>query len=890
MTTTRIESRPESRINLASPGFRLHPRSLGILLLFATPLLLSLATLPLVASAQNTTQQGAPLDPPGRVGRISLTEGAVSLAPADSDGRPGNDSWTAASLNRPLTRGDKLWTGPRARSELHIGSTAVRMSEQTSLDFLALDDDVTQLRLAQGSLKLRVRTLFEGQRLEVNTPNLAFVITQPGDYRLDVNPASDVTRVVAQSGGGVMYGDNGAQVDLGSRQQANYSGTQLTPAAPGAAQQDGFDAWAAARDRREDRSVSARYVPRETIGYQELDHYGDWRQDPTYGAVWQPRAVAANWAPYRAGHWSWISPWGWTWVDDAPWGFAPFHYGRWTQIGPRWSWVPGRLAARPVYAPALVAFVGGNNSGKGGGVNWNISISSGGPARPGLGWFPLAPGEAYRPAYRASPRYVTQVNQNIVVNNTVNVTNIYRYQRQPAAVTAASREDFVRGRPLHGGSQQVLSAVDLNRAQVVREHSALPQRPERNERERPRPVATAALPPAALAARPVVGSRDERRQERRADKQPDERNAEIRGEKRGENRDVGQPGRPENRLNGGDDARRAGRPDNNDRNERNGRTAPPVPAPPAAVGLMGAQPPTIKPVPVTPPNAPAARSPAIDRSAQEAEQRARREQPQLPREQQRQQGEAARQHDGQRQATEAAPGQRALREPQKNSNTPPTAAQAPAGPDRHAAEQAQQLQRDQQRQQSEAAQGQRAQREQTQKQQTSDQAAQAQQQLQRAQQDQQRQAREQQQKQASQQQAQQQQRDQQQRQQNEAAQGQRAQREQAQKQQASDQAAQAQQQQQRAQQDQQRQAQQHEQARQQQAQQQVAAQAQAQQQQQQQQQRAQQDQQRQAREQPKPLPQEQQRASDPERQKKRRADAANAAGNPQPDGEPNRNR
>jgi hypothetical protein len=807
---------------------------MGIFLLFAAPLLLSLAALPSVASAQDVTQQAAPLDPldpPGRVGRLSLTEGAVSLAPADSDGRPGNDSWTAASLNRPLTRGDKLWTGPRARSELHIGSTAVRMSEQTSLDFLALDDDVTQLRLAQGSLKLRVRTLFEGQRLEVNTPNLAFVISQPGDYRLDVNPASDVTRVVAQSGGGVIYGDNGAQVDLGSRQQANYSGTQLTPAAPGAAQQDGFDAWATARDRREDRSVSARYVPRETIGYQALDNYGDWRQDPTYGAVWQPRAVAANWAPYRAGHWSWISPWGWTWVDDAPWGFAPFHYGRWAQIGPRWSWVPGRMAARPVYAPALVAFVGGN-SGNGSGVNWNISIGSGRPARPGLGWFPLAPGEAYRPAYRASPRYVTQVNQNIVVNNTVNVTNIYRYQRQPAAVTAASREDFVRGRPLRGGSQQVLSAIDLNRAQVVREHSALPQRPERNERERPRPAAAAALPPAALAARPVVGRRDERRQERRDDRRPDEKRS--------------------------DDPRRAGRPDNAERNERNGRAPPPVPAPPAAVGLLGAQPPTTRPVPVTPPNARPPQSLPVDRSAQEAGQRARRELPELQREHPHQQRAAARQQDAQRQPTEASPGQR-------------------------------------------------AQREQAQKQQASDQAAQAQQQLQRAQQDQQRQAREQQQKQASQQQAQQQ-HDLQQRQQNEAAQGQRAQRGQAQKQQASDQAAQAQQQLKRAQQDQQRQAreQQQKQANQQQRdqqqrqqneaaqreqvqkQQQVAAQAQAQQ--PQQQQRAQQEQQRQVREQPKPQPQDQQRAPDPERQKKRRADAANAAGNPQPDGEPNRNR
>jgi hypothetical protein len=216
--------------------------------------------------------------------------------------------------------------------------------------------------------------------------------------------------------------------------------------------------------------VSARYVPRETVGYQQLDTYGSWSQDPAYGAVWMPREVPAQWAPYRDGHWAWVSPWGWTWVDDAPWGFAPFHYGRWAQIGPRWAWVPGRLAPRPVYAPALVAFVGGGS----GGVSWNISI--GGAARPGVGWFPLAPGEAYRPAYRVSPRYITQVNHNIVVNNTVNVTNVYRYQRQPGAVTAVSRDDFTRGRPVRG-QQHALSRADLDRAQVVADRSAIPQRP-----------------------------------------------------------------------------------------------------------------------------------------------------------------------------------------------------------------------------------------------------------------------------------------------------------------------------------------------------------------------------------------------------------------------------
>jgi hypothetical protein len=700
-----------------------------------------LALLQPVAWAQQPAPQAETVDPPGSVARLNLAEGAVSFAPGDA-----GDAWTPAALNRPLTAGDRLWTGPQARAELHAGSTAVRMNGQTSLDFLALDDNTTQLRLAQGTVKLRVRQLFEGQRLEVDTPNLAFVVSQPGDYRLDVDPAGNTTRVIAQTGGGVIYGDGSASVNLAAGQQANFSGTDLVPAGPGASRLDDFDLWAANRDRLEDQSVSARYIPRETVGYQQLDSYGSWSQDPTYGAVWIPRAVPVNWAPYRMGHWAWVSPWGWTWVDDAPWGFAPFHYGRWAQIGPRWAWVPGRLAPRPVYAPALVAFVGGSS----GGVSWNISI--GGAPRPSVGWFPLAPGEAFRPAYRVSPRYVTQVNNNIVINKTVNVTNnvtnVYRYQRQPAAVTAVSREDFERGRPIRAG-QHTLSRADLGRAQLVADRGALPQRPNFAElRQQQRPVAAAALPPPAVAARPVVSSREDRRDERRSDR--DSRRDDTR------------------------DERRAG------------------PMSPAAA--EGARP-----------------TPAPDRSALQASQRAQREQQRQQREQ-REQLQAP-QLEQQRRQGEEPIGQRALREQAQrdararneaqeraqaaNANAN-AEARANAERDRHAAEQAQraqqqaqqQAQREQQRQQREQRErlqgpqleqqrrsgeepiGQRALREQAQREQENarqQQAAQRQQQQQhlqqqhlqqqqqRAQQEQQRQAQAQEQQQRRQQQQQQQQ-------------------------------------------------------------------------------------------------------------------------------------
>src|SRR5215472_11492425 len=114
-------------------------------------------------------------------------------------------------------------------------------------------------------------------------------------------------------------------------------------------------------------------------------------------------------------------PWGWTLIDDAPWGFAPFHYGRWAMVGGGWVWIPGRMVVgvRPVYAPALVAFVGG--------PRFSIGVTVGG----GVGmaaWFPLGPHEVYRPAYHVSEVYVRQVNithvTNVTVINNVDITNV----------------------------------------------------------------------------------------------------------------------------------------------------------------------------------------------------------------------------------------------------------------------------------------------------------------------------------------------------------------------------------------------------------------------------------------------------------------------------------
>lgn len=376
-------------------------------------------------------------DPPGRVGRVNHVEGSVSLAPA------GDEEWTEAPRNRPLTRGDRLWTDRGSRAELQVGSSALRLDGRTRLRILALDERSAQLSLTQGTLYVRVRSLPEGENFEVDTPNLAWRATAPGDYRIDVDPADGTTRVTVHSGTGVVYGESGQALPLGGGQQITFRGRALAQLAMQESPPlDGFDRWAQARNRREDQSIAARYVPREVLGYQELDPHGQWRRDPAHGAVWLPQGLPADWAPYRHGHWDWIAPWGWTWVDDAPWGFAPFHYGRWTMVDDQWAWVPGRLSLRPVYAPALVAFLGGGTG----------SVT----------WFPLAPGEAWRPPYRASPAYLAAVNRDFPLE----ANPVHAHQRSPQALTSIAASDFHRGRPAGAGWLRIAANL-LTNAQVV---------------------------------------------------------------------------------------------------------------------------------------------------------------------------------------------------------------------------------------------------------------------------------------------------------------------------------------------------------------------------------------------------------------------------------------
>ena len=469
--------------------------------------LLSVALLMALVAPQGATADDD--DPPGRVARLSYTRGSVSFEPA------GTEDWVTAVINRPITTGDKLWTDNGARAELNFGSAVVRLSGNTGFSFLNLDDRTAQIRLTEGTINLRVRNVDRNETLEIDTPNLAFSVLRPGAYKITVNESDDATIIAVRDGEGEVTG-GGSAYSIHANQLVAFTGTDRLSAEIQnfAGNNDDFDSWCADRDRRFDRSRSARYVSTDVIGYEDLDDYGSWRHVPDYGIVWFPSVYDVGWAPYRYGHWVWIAPWGWTWVDDAPWGFAPFHYGRWVVVRGAWGWVPCPLRpsvvtvayVRPVYAPALVAWVGGSHFAIG------VAIGSG----VNVGWFPLGPRDVYVPSYHVSRTYMNKVNitnttvnttvvnnyyNTTVVNKNVNVANVkYVNRSAPGAVTAVSGQAFASAQNVRRNMVKV-DAAEIARAPVAVAAPAVA--PQQRSVLGPG-TAAQALPRAALQSRAVV--------------------------------------------------------------------------------------------------------------------------------------------------------------------------------------------------------------------------------------------------------------------------------------------------------------------------------------------------------------------------------------------------
>jgi hypothetical protein len=283
--------------------------------------------------------------PSGRVGRLSLLSGNVNVSTSER--------WLDAELNLPLATGTSVRTGSRAQAEIEIGVNAIEIAPESEIEITKLNDRAIQVAVVRGRIGFALRWLGDGDTVEIDISGECAPLLQSGLYDIDAGS------------GRVAVSTEGARPD--------------------------FD---------ETRLAAAYYVSPNMTGFAELDAAGSWQSTGEYGAVWTPTGLPTDWAPYRDGHWRWISLWGWTWIDNQPWGFVTSHYGRWAFVGEHWSWVPGTFGAHPVYAPAVVAFLGTA------GVGLSVADSTG----PAVGWFPLGPGEVYWPSYTRDLDYVRNLN------------------------------------------------------------------------------------------------------------------------------------------------------------------------------------------------------------------------------------------------------------------------------------------------------------------------------------------------------------------------------------------------------------------------------------------------------------------------------------------------
>ncbi len=330
---------------------------------------------------------------PGRVGRVVQVQGKAWLYDDEQN------RWVEAQRNRALTEGDRLSTERGARAQLAIGSTELRLSGDTEISFERLDDERMTMRVHNGSLAVRVRNREVARELELRAGDVRAWTERVGHYRIDREDG--VTTLTSWRGSlNVDARDQRIIVDGGRSIELFREGRDASVVTWGQVAHDAFSDWVSRDESRDDRQAAERYVSPEMTGADDLDRYGRWDRHPDFGSVWVPLRIDVGWAPFRYGRWTWHVRWGWTWMDDAPWGFATSHYGRWASWGGRWIWVPGAYVARPVYSPALVAWVGG-----GSGVSVGIGLG------PTVGWLPLSPRDVYVPPFRHPPRYFDRVNQ-----------------------------------------------------------------------------------------------------------------------------------------------------------------------------------------------------------------------------------------------------------------------------------------------------------------------------------------------------------------------------------------------------------------------------------------------------------------------------------------------
>jgi hypothetical protein len=186
--------------------------------------------------------------------------------------------------------------------------------------------------------------------------------------------------------------------------------------------------------------------------YDGLAPYGQWINDPMYGYVWLPD-VGSDFRPYYSnGYWA-MTQYGNTWVSNYDWGWAPFHYGRWTfdnYYG--WLWIPDTQ-----WAPAWVSWRSNNDyygwAPLGPGVSINVSLNS----IPVDWWVFLSPTYFYEPGFHRYCNNDWRFNRGVY--RQTNYIN-YTYNDRRSVYYTGPRADDYRQRT---GRQASMFNISNNR-------------------------------------------------------------------------------------------------------------------------------------------------------------------------------------------------------------------------------------------------------------------------------------------------------------------------------------------------------------------------------------------------------------------------------------------
>jgi hypothetical protein len=308
-----------------------------------------------------------------RVARISFIRGDVQVR------RAGNDEWEKGVLNLPLIEGDEIATGSDSRVEIQFNNYAhLRLDHDALLKLAVMKDEGVALSLSLGTANVMVRDLEKAAGyFEIDAPKTTVAVEKSGSYRIDAGKAGDTELRVSITGGGsghVYSQSAGFTLKSGRSARVFLEGDNAGEweTADAAKLADDFEAWTAERDSQIEKQLTAahynKYYDQDIYGADDLNDNGEWIYTSTYGYVWRPFAGSintyANWSPYRYGHWRWMGPYGWTWVNDEPWGWATYHYGRWVYDSGYWVWSPYGYY-RPRHSwwfPALVSISIFNNN------------------------------------------------------------------------------------------------------------------------------------------------------------------------------------------------------------------------------------------------------------------------------------------------------------------------------------------------------------------------------------------------------------------------------------------------------------------------------------------------------------------------------------------------